>query len=153
MIFLFAFLESCSIFHRDIKIDNIICYRNMFKSRFAIIDFNLSTINGFKYSKLSTSEYRDPHMNTVDRVYDGRSDVWSFGVFLSKIFRDSSKVQLILDSIFVDYDHRPYFKDLFTKFGSDEPHYEKCIDMLKQVSLKRSATTRIDTAQVHVFDK
>lgn len=80
-----AYIHSKQILHRDLKPSNILVTRN--GGNVKIIDFGLSDADDYAILKQSagTVEYMSPELKSSS-VIDCRSDIYSFGLVLRRIF-------------------------------------------------------------------
>jgi hypothetical protein len=82
------YLHSNGIIHRDIKPENIILKYEDEKFKVKLIDFGFSKvigINGKVSGSLGTMVYSAPEV-FIQKYYDNKIDVWSFGVVLYLLF-------------------------------------------------------------------
>lgn len=76
------FLHSYNILHGDIKPENILKYKNVFK----LTDFGMSKLCeiNFTTDKLYTDIYRPPEIN--DYIIDLKSDMWALGCVIYEVW-------------------------------------------------------------------
>ena len=70
-------MHEKGIIHRDLKLDNILVKKNLFK----IADFGFSIISEYETEYAGTPLYMSPEI--IKKLpYDYKTDIWSLGVIL-----------------------------------------------------------------------
>lgn len=133
------YLQTNTIIHRDIKLDNIL-FKDKYLSDIILIDFNIATkLKDTKNTcrKVQTFWYRAPEIY-LELNYDYRLDIWSLGciafeLFFNQIlFKCYCEERLFIEhNLYIDFPENDFIKKMPNNYSSlydsiSDPTIVKC---------------------------